>query len=90
MNSNNNWFSIAVPAGWADVFVRSLKVAVVAFLVFHLKEWLDAGKFDTLDIVIDSLWLAGGALLLNAILVLTSHRGSQRQPLVQPGTSTER
>jgi hypothetical protein len=90
MNSINKWLSIAVPAGWADVMVRTVKVAVAAFLIFHLKEWIDAGKFDTPDIAIDSAWLAGGSFVLNAILLLASPRSSRPQPLAQQGTSPER
>lgn len=77
MNSLNKWLSIAVPAGWADVIVRTVKVAAVAFVIFHLKEWIDAGKFDTPDIAIDSAWLACGTFVLNAILLMASPRSSR-------------
>ena len=69
MDSLRKWFSIAIPAGWEDVIIRTAKVAVVAFVVFHLKEWFDAGRFDTPDIAIDSVWIAGGTFVLNAILM---------------------
>jgi hypothetical protein len=65
------WFSIAAPTGWADVIVRTVEVAVVAFVIFHLKEWLSAGRFDTLDIAIDAALLAGGSFVLDAILMWT-------------------
>ncbi len=80
MNSTDKWLSIGVPAGWPDVTVRTVKVAVVAFVIFHLKEWVEAGKTDTLDIAIDSAWVAGGTLVLNAILLLASPGPSRPQP----------
>ena len=69
MESFKKWFNIAAPSGWDDVVVRTVKVAVVAFVMFHLKEWFDAGTFDTPDIAIDSAWIAGGTFVLNAILL---------------------
>ena len=69
MESLKKWFSIALPAGWDDVVVRTVKVAVVAFVMLHLKEWFEAGTLDTPDITIDSTWIAGGTLALNAILM---------------------
>jgi hypothetical protein len=69
MDSLKQWFSLAIPAGWEDVIVRTVKVALVTFVVLHLKEWFDAARFDTPDILIDTLWTAGGILVLNAILM---------------------
>ncbi len=69
MESVEKWLKIAAPTGWEDILMRAVKVAVVAFVVFHLKEWLDAGRFDTPDILIDSAWVAGGNLVLNVILM---------------------
>jgi len=69
MDSLRQWFSIAIPAGWEDVIIRTAKVAVVAFVVFHLKEWFDAGRFDTPDIAVDAALIAGGTFVLNAILL---------------------
>jgi len=66
--SSKNWFSIAVPAGWADVFVRAAMTAVVAFVVLQAKEWFDAGSFDTPATAVDAALIAGGIFLLNAIL----------------------
>ena len=71
MKSVKKWFSIAVPAGWADVVVRTVKVAVVAFVTLHLKEFVDAGfPLDTPDITVDAVWIAAGTFALNAILKL--------------------
>ena len=69
MESFKKWFDIAAPSGWDDVVVRTVKVAVVAFVILHLKEWIDAGAPDTLDIAIDAIWIAGGTLVLNAVLM---------------------
>ncbi len=65
-----NWFSMAVPSGWADILVRAVKAAVVAFVVLQMKEWFDAGRFDTPGTAADALMIAGGTIVLNAILRL--------------------
>jgi hypothetical protein len=65
-----NWLSVDVPAGWDDLFVRSVKVAVVAFVVLQAKEWFDAGTFDTPATALDAALVATGTFLLNAIIKL--------------------
>jgi hypothetical protein len=50
--------------------VRAIKVAVVAFVVLQAKEWFDAGRFDTPGTAADAAMIAGGTILLNAILRL--------------------
>ena len=62
------WFSIDAPAGWAAVFVRSVNVAVVAFVVLQLKEWYDAHSFDTPATAVDAALIAVGTFALSAIL----------------------
>ena len=69
MDGFKQWLSLAIPAGWEDVIVRTVKVLLVAFAVMHLKEWLDAGMFDSLEILVDAAWIAGGILVFNAILL---------------------
>lgn len=71
MENSKNWFRLVVPAGWTDVLIRTVKVALVAFVMLHLKEFLDGGGFDTPDIAVDASVVAAGTLVLNAILVLT-------------------
>ena len=61
------WLSIDAPSGWAELFVRTAKVAVVAFLVLQIKELSDAGQFDTPATAVDSALIAGGTFLLNAV-----------------------
>lgn len=68
MDSLKKWVTLAAPAGWDDVVARSLVVAVANFAVLHLKEYIDAGRFDTLEILIDTLWVTGGTAVLNAFL----------------------
>ena len=70
MENSKGLFSIAVPSGWADIFVRAIKAAVVAFTVLQMKEWFDAGQFDTVGTAADAAMIAGGTILLNAILRL--------------------
>ena len=69
MESIKKWVSMDTPTGWADLFVRTMKVAVVAFVILQLKELFDAGVFDTLATSIDAGLIAGGTLVLNALLM---------------------
>lgn len=64
------FFSLAFPIGWPDVFIRSAKVALVVFLVLQLKEFIEIGSFDTPAALLDAMYIAGGTLVLNAILRL--------------------
>jgi hypothetical protein len=61
-----------VPTGWADVFIRTVKVALVAFVVLQMKEWVDAGALDTLGTATDALLIAAGTFGLEAVLRLVS------------------
>jgi hypothetical protein len=63
------WLTIDAPTGWADLLVRALKVALVAFVVLQLKELIDAGTFDTPATAIDATLIAIGTLVLNAIFM---------------------
>ncbi len=67
MNSPKNWFSIDAPPGWAGVFVRTVQAAVIAFVVLQLKEWFDAGAFDTPATALDAALIAGATFAWNAI-----------------------
>lgn len=71
MENTKSWTSLVAPSGWTDVFIRTVKVFLVAFVMLHLKEFLDGGGFDTPDIAVDALVVAAGTLVLNAILALT-------------------
>jgi hypothetical protein len=52
---------------WLEVAISTLTVAVVAFVVLQLKEWVDAGRFDTPGTMVDALLVAGGMLILYVI-----------------------
>ena len=69
MESLAKWLRIDAPSGWDDVFVRTVKVAVVVFVVLQLKEFFDAGAFDTPAVTIDAALVAGATLVLNGILL---------------------
>ena len=62
--------SVSAPAGWADLLITSVKVAVVGFVVLQGKEFVDAGSFDTPATAMDAGLIAAGVFVLNAILKL--------------------
>ena len=68
MASLEKWLRIGVPAGWNDVIVRTVKVALVAFLALVLKEWMETREWDLPPCAIDGAWVAGGTFVFNAIL----------------------
>ena len=70
--SNSNKKPLAVPSGWADVFVRTLTVLLVAFVTLNLKEWLETQEFDILACAIDAACIAIGTFVFYALLVLTT------------------
>ena len=70
MQRSKTWRQLVTPAGWGEVAVDAAKVAVVAFIVLQLKEWFDAGSFDTSGTAADAALIAGGILVLNAVLTL--------------------
>lgn len=61
---------LGVPVGWADVVVRTAKVAVIAFLALQFKEWLDTRELDIPGCATDAAWVAGASFVMNAILLL--------------------
>ncbi|GIV79661.1 MAG: hypothetical protein KatS3mg050_4060 [Litorilinea sp.] len=48
--------------------LRTVKVALVAFVVLQLKEWFDAGALDLTAGATDAALIAAGALVLDALL----------------------
>ncbi len=60
------------PASWSAVIVRAALTVVVAFVVLQLKEYLDAGRFDTAGTGADAILIGGGVLVLNAILKMAN------------------
>ena len=63
------WIFRTAPAEWVDVIIRTIQVAVIAFVVLQLKEWIDAGRFDTPGTAADAALIAVGILIVNAILM---------------------
>jgi hypothetical protein len=82
--ANSRRKSLAAPEGWADVFVRTVIVFVVAFVSLNLKEWLDVGVWDIPACAIDAACVAGGTFVFYATLALTSGRTEDR--LAVPAT----
>jgi hypothetical protein len=70
MESTKKSSSSAVSAGWNDILINSVKVAVVGFVVLQAKEWFDASSFDTPATAMDAGLIAAGVFVLNAILKL--------------------
>lgn len=56
------------PLTWNALAVRSIRVALVAFLVLQGKELVDAGRLDTLSTSIDGALIGAGTFLLHAAL----------------------
>lgn len=82
MSSLMKWFRMDIPAGWGQIIVRTIVVAVVAFVVMQAKEYIDAGQFDTMGTAADALLISGGVLIVNAILMLANPgRGLARETL---------
>jgi hypothetical protein len=52
---------------WVEVLISTLTVGVVAFVMLQIKEWVDAGRFDTYGTMVDALLVAVGMLVLNVI-----------------------
>ena len=77
MESFRKWFNLDVPAGWDDVVVSALKVAVVAFIVRQLQDWFEAGTFDTAPNAVDAMLIAGGVLVLNAVHMWATRRSGK-------------
>ena len=74
MATPKNWLRLVVPTGWDDVLVRTLKVAVAAFLVLVAKEWLETKEWDLRACAIDGATVAAGSFVMNAILRVLAPR----------------
>jgi hypothetical protein len=74
MKSSTAWVNFLIPNSWVHILLDTLKVALVAFVVLQIKEWFDAGAFDTPATVVDAVLIAVGILVLNAILLLAKSR----------------
>jgi hypothetical protein len=74
-------FLMDSPTGWVDLLIRVAKIAVVGFIVLQMKEWFDAGAFDTQATLTDALFVAGGVLVLYVIQMVLSPRLTGDKPL---------
>ena len=57
----------AAPA-WSSVLVRTLQIALVAFVALVAKEWSDTRETDFGATAIDAAWVAGATFLFYAAL----------------------
>ncbi len=52
---------------WGEVLSPAVTVAVVAFVVLQIKEFVDAGLLDTPGTLTDALLVAGGMLVWKVV-----------------------
>jgi len=71
MNNSKPWYQIDAPSGWTPVLIRAILAAVIAFVTLQMKEFIDAGSFDTPATAIDGGLIAGATFVINAILMMT-------------------
>lgn len=62
------WLSADAPTSWTAVTTRAVLVAVTAFVVLQVKEYVDARMFDTPATAVDAVLIGAGVFLVNAIL----------------------
>src|SRR6266705_2537648 len=90
MESSKQFLSIDAPTGWADIVVRALKTAVVAFVVLQAKEWFDAGRFDTPATAVDAVLVAAAvALEFEAAVISAELRRSPADTSAMPARVEE-
>jgi hypothetical protein len=70
--SNSHRKSLVAPDGWADVFVRTLIVLVIAFVTLNLKEWFETNEWDIPACAVDAATIAVGTFLFYAILSIAA------------------
>jgi hypothetical protein len=68
MATFTQWLKTDAPTTWAGVGARVVTTGVVAFVVLQLKEYFDAGRFDTPATAVDATLVAVGVFLLSAAL----------------------
>lgn len=69
MNSSTGAFSQDVPLSFGQLILRFFKIAVIAFIVMQIKEYVDAGVFDIPGVLMDSALIAAGVLLVDLVLM---------------------
>lgn len=69
MNSSTGAFSQDVPLSFGQLILRFFKIAVIAFIVMQIKEYVDAGVFDIPGVLMDSALIAAGVLIVDLVLM---------------------
>jgi hypothetical protein len=72
------WLGVAKPGGLDDFAIRVLKTALAAFGVYLTKRGLDNIDEHVLRDAIDAAWMAGGAVVLNALALLLPGKAGQK------------
>ena len=67
MAGSGGWFGMDAPSSWGSLGARSLRVAVIAFLVMQGKELVDAGRLDTVGTSIDGALIGAATFLVHAL-----------------------
>jgi len=78
MDLLKNWLGIAKPGGLDDFVIRVVKTFVSAFAVFLIKRGLDNIDETAVRAAIDAGWMAGGAIVLNALALLAPGEAGQK------------
>jgi hypothetical protein len=76
--------SLVAPEGWADVFVRTVTVLVIAFVTLTVKEWLETRELDIPACTVDAACIAAGTFVFYALLAIASggtRRTADRLPV---------
>lgn len=67
-------FKLDIPSNFRHLLLRFIKVVVIAFIVLQIKEYVDAGMFDTAATLVDAGLIAAGILLIDLILMRLNRR----------------
>lgn len=67
MDRSVNLFSQDVPFSTGQLILRFFKIAVVAFIVMQIKEYVDAGVLDIPGVLVDAVLVAAGVLILDLV-----------------------
>ena len=69
MNSSSS-FSQDIPISIGQLILRFFKIAVIAFVVMQIKEYVDAGVFDLPGVMMDSALIAAGVLIFDLVSMM--------------------
>ncbi|MHB8113710.1 MAG: hypothetical protein ACYDHA_09680 [Bellilinea sp.] len=74
MNTVEKSFKLDIPSNFGHLLLRFIKVVVIAFIVLQVKEYVDAGMFDTAATLVDAGLVAAGILIIDLILMSLNKR----------------